>query len=189
MGYDPYRLPNYNRTIGIFSMDMSNTWITGVSSFYRVGNITLTLENNTVSIRLHVGTQKIDGATQWEVTIGKGMIYRAGHAQFSIQHFKASIELCQPLDTRKRPKINDLQLELGNIQVRCDGAGTMDYILEFVINVLPNLLRYQIMDAIENPVKIRIQERLDQINVEKSIKENWEYFSKMGDNFTLDFNF
>lgn len=80
--------------------------------------------------------------------------------------------MSQNLDTRNPPQLEDLQLELGNIQVRFNGAGTADYIIEFAINVLPNLLRYQIMDTLESPLKVRIQEALNAINVEKYIHEN-----------------
>lgn len=68
--------------------------------------------------------------------------------------------------------MEDIEIELGNIQVRFNGAGTMDYIIEFAINVLPNLLRYQIMDALESPLKMRIQDELNAINVEKLLHEN-----------------
>lgn len=80
--------------------------------------------------------------------------------------------MSQSLDTRNSPQLEDIQLELGNIQVRFNGAGTADYIIEFAINVLPNLLRYQIMDALEAPLKTRIQEKLNAINVERAIHEN-----------------
>lgn len=76
------------------------------------------------------------------------------------------------MDTRNAPTIEDIQLELGNIQIRCDGAGTLDYLVEFAINIIPNLLRYQIMDALETPLKMRIQETLNTINVEQAINEN-----------------
>lgn len=69
---------------------------------------------------------------------------------------------------------------MGNIQVRCDGAGTLDYIMEFVVNVLPNLLRYQIMDALENPIKMRIQEKFNSIDVEQAIKDNIDKFQADG---------
>lgn len=95
---------------------------------------------------------------------------------------QVQVVLSQSLDTRNHPQLEDIQLELGNIQVRFDGAGTADYIIEFAINVLPNLLRYQIMDALESPIKMRIQEELNAINVEKMIHEN---LSKL-DNNELD---
>lgn len=178
MGYDPYRLPDYNRTVGVFSMQLSNTWINGISSFYRVGDVMVAMENNTVTLKVKVGTQQISGAGQWEV--GCGLVSRVGHVQFTVQHIRLTVSVSQALDTRKRPQINDLQIDLGNIQVRCDGAGTLDYIMEFVVNVLPNLLRYQIMDALENPIKIRIQEKFNTIDVEQAIKENFEKFQADG---------
>lgn len=98
-------------------MQMTNTWITGLSSFYRVGEIAVGVDNLTVSVVMQIGTQQILGASQWEVTFGSGMITRAGQVQFTIDHIKALFEISQPLDMRKRPEMKDLQLELGNIQV------------------------------------------------------------------------
>ncbi|XP_017004153.2 uncharacterized protein [Drosophila takahashii] len=167
-GYDPYHLPDVNRTMGVFSVQLAHTWINGISSFYRVGNITAGMANKTVSLLLQVGTQQITGAGQWEV--GLGMMTRVGHVQFTVQHIRATVGVSQSLDTRKRAQITDLQFDMGNIQVRCDGAGTLDYIMEFAVNVIPNLLRYQIMDAIENPIKQRVQEKFNSIDVEEVIK-------------------
>uniref|UniRef100_A0A1A9WXK6 Uncharacterized protein n=1 Tax=Glossina brevipalpis TaxID=37001 RepID=A0A1A9WXK6_9MUSC len=185
-GCDPYRLPDYNRTVGIFSMQLSNSWINGISSFYRVGDVVVVMANETVNLILHVGTQQISGAGQWEV--GCGLVTRVGHVHFTLQHIRVTVSVSQPLDTRKKPQINDLQIDLGNIQVRCDGAGTLDYILEFAVNVLPNLLRYQIMDALENPIKKRIQEQFNAIDVEQAIKDNLEKFQQNAE-ITCDFKF
>lgn len=66
---------------------------------------------------------------------------RAGTVSFTVQYFRAQVNLSQPLDTRKRPSMEELELELGNIQTRIHGAGTIDYLVEASINILPNLLR------------------------------------------------
>lgn len=66
---------------------------------------------------MQIGTQKIMGSTQWEVSVAKGMITRAGHVQFSVQHVNIAFIVSQTLDVRNRPQMKDLQLELGNIQV------------------------------------------------------------------------
>lgn len=50
MGYDPYKLKDYSQIAGIFTVTSSHTWITGLASFYRMGNITITLENGIVSV-------------------------------------------------------------------------------------------------------------------------------------------
>lgn len=107
----------------------------------------------------------------------------------NLTNFQVSIVLSQSLDLRNRAKLDDLQLELGNIQVRCDGAGTLDYVLELVVNILPNLLRYQIMDALENPIKSRIQDMMDKIDVEKVLKEKVLEYERMGVNMNFDLPF
>lgn len=50
MGLDPFIVKNYNHTVGLFSVQLKNTWINGVSGFYRVGDLLLSLTNNTVTI-------------------------------------------------------------------------------------------------------------------------------------------
>lgn len=91
------------------------------------------------------------------------MITRGGQLQFSIQHIKVLFVVIQPLNLSKKLKIDDLQLDLGNIQIRSSGLGTVDYAVEFIVNLLPNLLRYQIMDALEKPLMRKLQEFADKV--------------------------
>lgn len=50
MGFDPLILKNHNHSAGLFSVQLTNTWVKGVSGFYRVGDLVLSLDNNTVTI-------------------------------------------------------------------------------------------------------------------------------------------
>lgn len=172
MGFDPWILPNYNYTINAIGTTISlrDTCIGGMSLFYRIGNVNFDLQNNTLSAGLSLSTQKIMGTTNWVVSAARGIITRNGHIKFDVEFITGTANLSQTLDTRNHPQINDFQLEIGNIQVRSDGAGTFDYVIELLINVLPNLLRYQIMDAIEGPIQAKIQNELNSINVEKLIR-------------------
>lgn len=171
MKLDPYRVQDYNTSVSVFTIHLSNTWVTGISSFQRVGNITLKMENNTAVIDFEIGTQKLEGRTQWDIGAIGGLLNRAGTASFSIEYISARIIAAQPLDTRKTPTFRDIDFDIGNIQIRCNGAGTVDYIIEFAVNVIPNLLRYQIMDALEGPLKERVQQELDKLNVDELIKQ------------------
>lgn len=63
------------------------------------------------------------------------------------------------------------------LKVRSDGAGTFDYVIEFLVNIIPNILRYQLMDALESPIKAKIQDEMNKINVEHLIKSNIDKFS------------
>ncbi|KAF7275737.1 hypothetical protein GWI33_011321 [Rhynchophorus ferrugineus] len=183
MGYDPYKLPDYNNSVGVFDIYLTHTWLNGLSSFHRTKDIIVELRNKTVHTLLEVGTQKLVGTTHWEVSLVAGIMSRLGIATFSVEYVKVQINASQSMDTRKRPSLDDIQIEIGNIQIRFDGLGTMDYIIEFGINVIPNLLRYQIMDAIEKPIKVKIQEELNKINVEQLIKDNAERLEN-GDGFS-----
>lgn len=80
--------------------------------------------------------------------------------------------MSQTLDTRNKPQMENIQLDLGNIQVHSNGIGTGDYILEVVVNIVSNLLRCQIIDALEVPLKKRIQKELDAIDLEEFIGRN-----------------
>lgn len=123
----------------------------------------------------------------WQVSIAKGVITRAGSLQFTVQHIKVRLEVSQSLNLSKKLQINDLQLDIGNIQIRSNGLGTVDYLVEFFINVVPNLLRYQITDALEKPLMKKIQEFTDQIDVEKFAKEKINEYQKTG-SLKLDLN-
>lgn len=171
MKLDPFMVEDYNYTKDFYKAKLSHTWLTGVSSFYRVGDMAITMQNNTMFVDFEVGTQKLEGQTQWEISFVGGLMSRAGTASFSVDYINVRMIVAQSLDTRNRPQMKNLDLEVGNIQVRFDGAGTLDYVIELAINVLPNLLRYQIVDAIEGPIMEKIQEKFNQINVEAIIKD------------------
>ncbi|XP_046416694.1 uncharacterized protein LOC124177860 [Neodiprion fabricii] len=171
MGYDPYKLEDRTQSIGVFAATTSHTWVTGLASFYRMGNVTLTMKNGTVYAGIDVGTQEIEGRTHWEVSVIGGVLSRVGTVSFTVEYVRVKLTLSQPLDTRKRATLEELDLELGNVQARVHGAGTIDYLMEAGINILPNLLRYQIMDAIEGPIKRRLQSELENVDVEKLVYE------------------
>lgn len=90
---------------------------------------------------MDIGTQELEGKTHWELSVIGGVLSRAGTVSFTVQYFRVQVKLSQPLDTRKRAILEELELELGNIQTRIHGAGTLDYIAEASVNIMPNLLR------------------------------------------------
>lgn len=141
-GYDPLILRTYNHSVGLFNIQLKNTWINGLSSFHRIGDVILSLQNNTVSmgmqfmhmkmdlyskikkmdyfVGINVGTQQITGSSNWEISAGKGIITRTGHIQFFVEFIRGQGILSQTLDTRNRPQVQELELEIGNIQVFID---------------------------------------------------------------------
>ncbi|XP_038209580.1 uncharacterized protein LOC119830583 [Zerene cesonia] len=182
---DPFIIDDYVTSVSVFNVALNGTSLIGLSSFYRIGNITFVMDNNTIIVDFDISTQEIHGSTNWHVYTLKGMVSRFGIAMFTIDYIRARIILGQPLDTRKRPQFRHLDVDLGNLQIRFDGAGTFDYVTEFAINVLPNLLRNQIMNSLEDPIRLKIQREFNEINVEDVITEN---LPKMYELQQKDFN-
>ncbi|XP_049887811.1 uncharacterized protein LOC126382111 [Pectinophora gossypiella] len=170
MGLDPYKADDFNKTdISPLFIALTNTWIMGLSTVHRIGDMIIKLENNTAIVHFEIGSQKLEGTTQWEVSAG-GLVSLAGTGSFSVEYVSASVVIAQPLDTRNKPILEEFHLDVGNIQARCDGAGTIDYIIEFAVNILPNLLRYQIVAALEGPLVTYLQNELNAVDVEEEIK-------------------
>ncbi|BES90986.1 Haemolymph juvenile hormone Hypothetical protein protein (JHBP) [Nesidiocoris tenuis] len=168
-GYDPYQLKDYTYSAGIFSFDAREIWLFGLASFYRVGNITIAMANNTVTLGLQVASKRLKGKSDYEISLG-GLLSRTGKTSFSVEYIEMDAKVNQSLNVRKTPKLEELRISVGNIQLRSDGLGTMDYVLELVANILPNILRYQITDALEGLMKQRLQDNLNLIDIEGEIK-------------------
>ncbi|KAJ8952821.1 hypothetical protein NQ318_008142 [Aromia moschata] len=177
------KVADYNNTVGVFDVFLTNTWLYGISSFHRTRDIKFEMRNKTVHTILAVGTQRLKGTSNWDIGLMAGIMSKSGTVSFSVEYVRVRINASQSMDTSQHPNLDDIQLEVGNIQIRFDGLGTADYVVEFAINVLPNLLRYQIMDALEKPVRFKIQEALDQVNIERVIRENAD---KLDSGNTLD---
>ncbi|XP_063242779.1 uncharacterized protein LOC134542446 isoform X2 [Bacillus rossius redtenbacheri] len=169
-GYDPYRVEDYHYSNLVFSADISHVWLSGLASFHRVGDVSVNVTRSRLRVDLHVGTGVLEGRCHWEVGLG-AVLSRPGTTSFTVDYLQVRVLASQPLDVRNTPVLEDLQLELGNIQMRFDGAGTADYVVELAVNVLPNLLRYQIVNALEKPLKKRIQEVLDSLDIEEILEE------------------
>lgn len=178
MGYDPFKMDDFQKTTGILGLDIKHIWITGLSSFHRVGNITVSMENNTVRMEVHAGTQQLEGKCNWEVSM-VGLVNILGTLKFSIEYLEVTAKVNQSLDVRNRPNLEDLDVILGNFQLEFDGTGTADYVVEALVNILPNLFRHQIMLAVKEPLKIKVQEIFNDIDVEKTIMENVEQLDNL----------
>ena len=159
-GYDPYRIQDTSYGNGIFQAEINEIWVTGLSTFYRTGNVTVTMENNTFYIGFDMGAQKVGGTCNWKISVAN-FISQTGSMEFSIDYFETSVKINQSVDIRNKPQVEDIQLKLGNIQMHMNGMGTLDYIVEFLVNFFPNLLRYQIMNSIKGPLKIKAEEIID----------------------------
>lgn len=179
-GYDPYKIDDYSYSAGVFNFDARHIWIFGLASFYRVGNITIAMSNNTVTLGFQVASKRLKGKTDWEVSLGT-VLSRTGYSGFTVEYIEIDAKVNQSLNVRKTPKLETLKISVGNIQLRSDGLGTMDYVLELVANILPNILRYQIVDALEGLLKQRLQDNLNLIDIEREIRSRLKQLENITD--------
>lgn len=165
---DPYMVPDYQYATSIYSVDVTDTVVTGLSSFYRIGDVRILMDRHTIYTEANIGTEVLEGTCNWVAGIA-GILTKSGTLSFTVDYVNVMINVSQPLDIRKKPKVLDLLVKVGNIQLRMDGAGTLDYLAEIGVNTMPNILRYQIVQAAEMPMKRKIQEALDNTDVEQFI--------------------
>lgn len=165
---DPYTFEPYQYASSIYSFDFTNIVITGFSSFYRIGDVKILLINHAVHVILNMGTEELKGSCDWEAGIA-GILTKSGDLSFTVDYINVMISVNQSLDLRKKAQICDLDIRIGNIQLRMDGAGLLDYVAELGVNVLPNMLRYQIIQALEKPIRRHLQEVSESIDLEQFI--------------------
>jgi len=97
---------------------------------------------------------------------------KRGVLGFTLESITAEVKLQQPANLEKLPAMESIALNLGNIAVLSDGAGTLDYIVEAFFNIIPNIFRKQIIDSIEPIVSKAIEDELQKLNFEEIIEEN-----------------
>ncbi|KAG5666667.1 hypothetical protein PVAND_014682 [Polypedilum vanderplanki] len=177
--FDPLKINDYETT-GMIGYRIHNTELNGLSTIYRMKDIGVKIEKGLAVANIEIGTSELKGKASWEVSFANGMITRGGKFQFTVNYLKINLIAIQPVDLRKRFRIDDLEIELGNIQILSDGFGTADYLIEFVVNTFPNIIRYQIMDALKRPIIHRILEYTNQHNPEKVLKEKLKDYIENG---------
>lgn len=88
MNYDPYKVPDYNNTVGIFDVYLTHTWLYGASSFHRTKDIIIEAKNRTVHFLIEIGTGKLKGTSNWEIAVVAGIMSKVGTVAFSVEYIK-----------------------------------------------------------------------------------------------------
>lgn len=178
-GYDPYHTKDHTFLLGgLVNVNISEFVVEGLSKFYRVGNLTISMDEGTIEIGVHVLTGKLTGHCNWSgETFG---LVKYGKTNFVVDHLQVRALVTQSLDVRKKPQLKDLDLELGWVKVTMDSPMSLNMMIEGVINAFPRLIRHIIVDTLEQPLKEKIQEILDKINVESIVDENLPRLDSFG---------
>lgn len=182
--YEPYTIENIvNHDSEYLSINIGPAKIYGLSKFARVGDVTLGMTNGTIITKVRIITGHLNGECNFKFNFGKVGHDRNGSSKFTIQHLQFEAMIKQPTNLKKKPVLEDLQLETGRISVQLDRGGKFDYLLEMLVNLMPKMLRHFVLDALEEPIKNKIQnDILDQVNVEELIVNNLPFIESLFSN-------
>ncbi|VVC43720.1 Haemolymph juvenile hormone binding,Bactericidal permeability-increasing protein, alpha/beta domain,Mite [Cinara cedri] len=172
MGYDPYHLADRHMKEGPLNITISNLTIVGLSDFRRVGDIGLQIRGPVLQLTVHVVTRTVNGSLRWKYDLGLNKIFsRTGESNFTVDHIQVRAVVNQTLDVRNKPVLDKLDIEVGTIEAHMDRKETVDYVIEMVVNSLPKLMRHIIVDILEEPIKMKVQTILDDVQLEQMIEE------------------
>lgn len=172
MGFDPYRMADRNIKEGPLNFTVNDLTVSGLSDFRRVGDIGLQVRGPVLQIAVHVITGAVNGSLDWRYHLQLSSAFQqSGVSNFTVEHIQVRAIVNQSLDIREKPVLDDLQIEMGHVAVTMDRREPIGYVLEAAVNSLPTLLRHMIVDALEDPIKMKVQELLDEVQLEKMVEE------------------
>jgi len=167
---DPFRLPDVTRSMenGV-TLRLYDGIFKGLASIHRSGDIQVGFENNSLVVSVQLATQLLFAEFNWQMETK--LFSPKGKFNLQIDGLDIKIAMKQSANIQKKPRLEVAQLKLGNIQARSSGAGTMDYIIEFAVNLGFNSFRGVILRAIEKPVTAVIQGELDKLDIEAIVEQ------------------
>lgn len=104
----------------------------------------------------------------------RGVLGRRSQLTFSLDYVNIEIRLQQKTNNSedKIPIVDSVNVTLGPTQLTSNGVfGAVDYILEMIFNVVPNMFRQRIAEAAEYPLTKALEDELMKIDIESFIEE------------------
>ncbi|KAK3853698.1 hypothetical protein Pcinc_039776 [Petrolisthes cinctipes] len=166
MNMDPFKANktiDQNLTWGV-TIQLKNVAVSGISTIHRTHEVSFQFIDNAVFVTLQIGTQTLAGGADWSLSAAL-MPGVGGHLDLEIESLAITIEIKQPANIRSPPTLRKIDVQLGNIAVRSGGEGTMDYIVEAAVNILPNALRNVIMNKLEPKIHQIIQREMNKMDL------------------------
>lgn len=172
MGYDPYHVADRTVKEGPLNFTVREMTVRGLSDFRRVGDIGLQVRGPVLQIAVHVITGAVDGTLKWQYRLQLASAFQqSGVSNFTAEHIQVRALVNQSLDIREKPVLDELQIEVGRVAITMDRQEPLGYVLEVAVNSLPTLLRHMIVDALEDPIRMKVQTLLDEVQLEKMVEE------------------
>lgn len=165
-GYDPIRLPDQGVGNAYLHANLSDIRVTGLASFHRTGDVVIDVENHVVRVSLDFATGRLAGSFRWRVVGFGDYLDREGAATLTVEGVRVRATLSQHTDTRRKPQLEDLHFVVGEVTAQVEGAGTLGYVFDAVLTVLPNLL----LEGVEEPLRKKVSQELEDVDIEQLIE-------------------
>ncbi|XP_013775127.1 uncharacterized protein LOC106459993 [Limulus polyphemus] len=170
---DPFSLPDhkevFQKKLLFFLLHgearIFNGILSGLSTLHRTGDVLITYENNAVIVEVNIGFSNLTGDYNWSAKLmGIGP---NGHASLSIRSISVYLRVRQELQTGSKPVIKAFKIaNIRHLWVDVQGLGTMDLVLQIIVNLITNSLKMTIADAITGPVQKAVQQELNSLPIE-----------------------
>ncbi|KAI5709360.1 hypothetical protein M8J76_016477 [Diaphorina citri] len=163
---DPYQVELGPSLLNNSVFKIEHFVLHGLSSFYRIGDISLHMENKTLQLSLHIGIPLLQGRLAWSLSY-----VTRSQTCFSLKYVQIKILVNQTLnDLSKSPKLNAIDIQIGHIKLSKhyskQSATSPRQLLERALYAtLPNLVRLQILSILHQPLHNAIQDTLDNIQI------------------------
>jgi len=169
----PKDLPLEDITVGSYEsvqLKLTDGHVTGLQTIHRSGPLSIEYSNHTIHLTLQVQAGRLAGSYKWNLPLY--FYEQSGMMSFTVEGADIFVRLSRPMNIDLPTTIEDLDIELGAVSMIFNGGWYLDYVVQFVANVVPNLLRGVIMDAVEYVIQSYAQRYLDELDLERIIFEN-----------------
>ncbi|XP_064111655.1 uncharacterized protein LOC135219130 [Macrobrachium nipponense] len=144
--------------------------LSGLSTIHRTHEVSAEFIDNAIFATVQMGAQKLKGGADWSLSAAL-MPAISGHIDIEVETLDITVELKQPANIRSPPVLRKIDIQLGNLAVRSAGERTMDYAVEILINIVPNIFRNVIMDKIEPKLHQVIQRQLNGLDLHRIVMD------------------
>ncbi|KAK8391226.1 hypothetical protein O3P69_017120 [Scylla paramamosain] len=152
------------------TVQVQNIELAGVTTIHRTHEVSAQFIDNVVYVTIQLGTQTLKGGADWFLSASL-LPAVGGHLSLEIESLAVTVEAQQPANIRSPPTLRKIDIKLGNLAVRSDGDGTFDYLVEAMLNILPNCFRNQIMDKVEPVIHQKVQKEFNKFDVYRMVMD------------------
>ncbi|CAG0900804.1 unnamed protein product [Darwinula stevensoni] len=164
---DPYVIPDRQfSSLGI-NFKLTQGKLHGLSTIHRVGNITITVVDNVVSVHVNMGTKELTGKAGYETqflwwTVG-------GDVTFTVEYLHVGVTVSQPLNLDKNATVEAVDVEVGPVDVHTTGESVIDSFLDYGVDAVSFALRDLLTCIAEEPIREILETEINKIDLQHTI--------------------